>query len=252
MSSYRCPLCGANHKDAAERCRLCGQSLAPGAVDTAPRSAVKPVRAKRGIKGVVLIGLGLVLALIIGALAFGLLRADRQVKMAQDLVTGTADGWSTQVESEGHFQVDMPGTRTRSTTTFAGTDDGNLTAWQSSVGDDTETLVGWGTVTPPLTDGTISHPLAVQYLRETVLPRWALAHGIEEKTGEFQEASIGGLPAVVAKTVQPQLKVKGKEAFAHMAVALRGTRLYVLQVLTIYKDTPQLERMANTFVPTAA
>jgi hypothetical protein len=252
MSSYRCPLCGANHKDAAERCRLCGQSLAPGAVDTAPRAVAKPVRAKRGIKGVVLIGLGLVFALLAGGLAFGLLRADRQVKMATDLVTGTADGWSTQAENEGQFQVDLPGTRTRSAATFAGTDDGNITAWQSSVGDDTEVLAGWGTVTPPLTDGKVSNPLAIQYLKETVIPRWAVAQGIEEKTGEFQEGTIGGLPAVMVETVQPQLKVKGKEAFAHVAVVLRGTRLYVLQVLTIYKDTPQLNRMANTFVPTAA
>lgn len=252
MSSYRCPLCGANHKDAAERCRLCGQSLAPGAVDAAPRAVAKPVRAKRGIKGVVLIGLGLVVALLVGALAFGVLKADRQVRMAQDLVTGTADGWSTQAEAEGQFQVDLPGTRTRSAATFAGTDDGTITAWQSSIGDDTEVLAGWGTVTPPLTDGKISNALAVQYLKETVIPRWAVTNGVGEKTGLFREGTIGGLPAVSVETVQPQLKVKGKEGFAHVAVALRGTRLYVLQVLTIYKDTPQLERMANTFVPTPA
>src|SRR5690606_10843475 len=165
MSTYRCPLCGASHKDDAERCRLCGQSLKADTVAVAPpRATTGPVRAQRGIKGVVLIGLGLVIALGAVAVAFGLVQENKQVRQAKELVTGPVDGWSTQEDHEGRFRVDLPGTRTRSLMPVAGADDGTVTAWAASVGDDTDLVAGWGTVTPPLTDGVISAPIATQYL----------------------------------------------------------------------------------------
>jgi hypothetical protein len=252
MSSYRCPVCGANHKDGAERCRLCGQSLAPGTVAAAtPKSVARPARAQRGIKGVVLIGIGLIAGLIALAVLFGVLKDDRQVQKAKDLVSGQADGWSTQVEDEGHFEVALPGTRTRSTTAWAGTDTGTITAWQAAIGDDTEILAGYGHVTPPLKDGTISPALAQQYLRDTVAERWAAANGYTEATATMREGFVGGLPTLVIHTTQDRMKIKGKDAFAHFAMILRNDTIYVLQVVSIYKDVPQLERMVSSFVPTA-
>jgi hypothetical protein len=251
MSSYRCPICGANHKSTAERCRLCGQSLAPGAVASAPPKVATTIRTQRGIKGVVLIGVGLVVALLAGAVLFGQLNNDRQVQRAKDLVSGTADGWTTQVEAEGRFQVELPGVRTRAVTTFAGTDDGNLTAWQAAIGDDTEVLVGWAKVTPPLQDGKISDSKAVEYLRTTVLQRWADANGVVSDTEtRGQEIRFGGLPGLTQRTLRPAFTVKGKEAFGHVALVLRNDTLYVLQVLTIYKEQTQLSRMVGTFIPT--
>jgi hypothetical protein len=253
MSSYRCPLCGANHKDTAERCRLCGQSLAPGTVATAPpRATAPPPRAQRGIKGVVLIGVGLVAALIAGAVLFGLLQNDRQVQKAKDLVTGVADGWTPQAEPEGRFVVDMPGVRTRAATAFAGATDGNLTAWQASVGDDTEVLVGWAKVTPPMSNGKITDAAAIQWLQDTVLQQWAdTNHAVNDSEAKGEEAYVGGLPAVSLHSTRPAFLVKGKEAFGHVALVLRHDTLYVIQVLSIYKEQTQLGRMAASFVPTA-
>jgi hypothetical protein len=248
MSSYRCPLCGANHKGEVDHCRLCGQSLKPGAVAIKTQPVAVQTRAARGNKGILLIGLGLVALLLVGAIVLaGLGRDNKQIRAAKDLVSQTPDGWSTQVEEQGQFHVDLPGSHTRATVPFAGTDDGQVTAWQASVGNETELLAGWGTVSPTLTNGSISGPLAVRYLRDTVIPRYAAANGLDPTDARITEGSLGGLPAVTFQPTRDLLKVKGKDAFAHVTLGLSGTKLYVLQVLTVYKDAPQLPRMATSF-----
>jgi hypothetical protein len=252
MSKYRCPVCGASHKSEAERCRLCGQSLLPGAMAAdVPRSVAGPARKQRGMKGVVLIGIAIVLALGAAALFFGVVHEDSQIRKARGFVTGEVDGWSPQIDDEGRFRVELPGTPTRSTGAFAGTDSGSITAWQSSLGDDTQVRAGWGTVTPPLTDGVISTPIALQYLRETVVPRWAAANGLEMGDLQVTEVGLGGLPAVRVRTLQSDLKVTGKDAFGQLVVALDGTRLFVIDEVSIYKDATQLDRMASSFSLTA-
>ena len=143
-SRNRRPLCGANHKSDAERCRLCGQSLAPGALGLNNKQVVQPVRTARGTKGMLLVGIGLVLAVLVIALAFGVVQANSQLRKAKDLVVGEADGWTTQVDERGVFSVDLPGDRRPVTTDYPGADDGKLSGWEAVVGNDTDLVVGWG------------------------------------------------------------------------------------------------------------
>jgi hypothetical protein len=252
MSKYRCPLCGATHKDPAERCRMCGQSMEPGAPRVNAHQRVDPVRARRGTKGLVLIGIGLVVAIGVAAVALGLVRETTQVRKAKDLVTGEADGWTTQVDEQGRYTVALPGTRTRESTAFPATDDGRITAWHAELGTDAEILVGWGKVSPTLTDGTLAAPAAYRYLRETVVPRWMAANGLPESFVSLEEGGAGGLPAVTARTTQARLKLGDQDAYGHLTFALNGTTLYVLQVRTIYLDAPQLPRLVNSFRVTGA
>jgi hypothetical protein len=250
MSTHRCPLCGANHKEEAEFCRLCGQSLAPGSVATVTRSVATPVHATRGTKGMVLIGLGLVVAVLVAAVVFGVVRDNAQIRKAKELVTGEADGWTPQVDDLGKFTVALPGSRTREVLANPATDDRKLTAWHADLGDDTTVLVGWGKVTAPLVNGVIAAPAAYRYLRETVVPRWQAAGNLTTDFVTVEETGVGGLPAVAVRTTQARLALNGRDAYGSMVFALNGNTLYVLQVLSIYKDMPQLSRMASSFTVT--
>jgi hypothetical protein len=249
MSKYRCPLCGAGHKDQAENCRLCGQSLTPGAVAAVPVGA-QPLRTTRGNKGLVLIGLGLVIVVLGGAVALGVARESSLVRKGEGLVVNEADGWTTQVDDQGRYTVELPGTRTREATAFVGTDDRKLSAWHAKLGSDTDVLVGWGKVSPTLTDGVLAPPAAYRYLRDTVLPRWMAGNGLTEGFVTIDETGAGGRPAVAVHSTQARLKLEGQDAYVHVTFALNGTTLYVLQVLTIYKDAPQMARMVNSFMVT--
>jgi hypothetical protein len=250
MSKYRCPLCGATHKDPADRCRLCGQSMAPGGVATSTQPVAQSVRAQRGIKGTVVIGLGLVLGVLVLAIVFGVARENTQIRKAKDLVVGEADGWTTQVDDQGKFSVELPGTRTRESEPSAATDDHKITAWHASLGDDGQVTVGWGKVSPALTNGVLATPAAYLYLRETVVPRWLAGNGLTSDFVTTQEGAAAGLPAVTLHTTQARLKFGGQDAYGHLTFALNGTTLYVLQVVTIYKDVPQLTRMVASFAVT--
>lgn len=251
MSKYRCPLCGATHKDQAERCRLCGQSMAPGAVATTVSRPAEPVRAARGTKGVVLIGAGLVMAVLGVAVVVGVVQANRQIRVAEDLVIGPADGWTVQTDEEGGFAVELPGTRTRESEVAAVTDDGRATAWTAELGDDAELKVAWGEVAPAYTDGAPVRPAAIRYLRDTTVARWLAGNRLDTTFVTVDEGGAGGLPAVTVRTTQARLALQGREAYSRATFALDGTRLYVLQVVTIYRDAPQLDRMVASFRPGA-
>jgi hypothetical protein len=247
MSKYRCPLCGAGHKNQADHCRLCGQSMAPGAVSAISQQVAQPVQAQRGMKGMVFIGVGLMIIVVVAAVVFGVVRENSQIRKAKSLVVEEADGWTTQVDDQGLYTVELPGTRTRESTPFAGTDDRKLAAWHAELGSETQVLVGWGKVSPPLTNGALTTPAAYRYLRDSVVLRWMAGNGLSESFVTVEEGGAGGLPSVTVHTTQARLKVVDQDAYAHLTFALNGTTLYVLQVLTIYKDAPQLARMVQSF-----
>jgi hypothetical protein len=250
MSTHRCPLCGAAHKQDEDHCRLCGQSLAAGSVATATQPTSIARRSTRGTKGVFLIGVGLVLAVVVTALVFDMVRENASLRQARDLVTGPADGWSIQTDDDGGFEMELPGVRTRAVIQVPGPDDGRVTAWQSTLGTDIELFAGWGQVSPPLADGARRSPVATQYLRDTVAARWMAGYGLVDEHVTMTEATVAGRPALRLQTTRSRLSVQGRDAYGHVTFILDNSTLYVLQVVTIYKDAPQLTRMARSFTLT--
>ncbi len=67
MSKYRCPVCGATHKDQPTKCRLCGQDMSGSSTVPAYTGGSRQADEKQG-------GLGsLALIAIVGVLAIGVL-----------------------------------------------------------------------------------------------------------------------------------------------------------------------------------
>lgn len=256
MSKYRCPICGATHKEQVANCRLCGQSMAPNAIPSSQNQVAQELHTDNGIKSVALIGLAIVAAIIIGAVIFGIVRAPKQLKQAQDVIQNTnIDGWAPVTSEQGKFTVEMPGEVTKETVAFAVTDDGKLvgatTKIPSAASPETTLLVGSGTVTLPAgtTSGTaLSVAGAQNFIKDTLGQKWWTSirpdQGVEY---ESEATAVAGYPAVTFRTSTPKATLNGKEAFAQVTFVLKGTTLYVIQTISIYKDAPQQDRMLSTF-----
>jgi hypothetical protein len=251
MPKYRCPVCGASHKEPVPNCRLCGQNMGPNAVSTFETPVASEYHRKRGIKGVFLIGAGLVVLILSVTLALGITKPTREMEAVKNKISGSADGWTTQVEQEGKFTVELPGDRTRQTVAFPVTDTGKLTVWTATIGTDTSIQVGFGPVRETLgaTTTTSTEAPATKLLRikEQLVQKWANAAGLTPSFLEIKEGSLGGLPAIVVHTTSPKLRLQTAEAYGDLVFALNGTTLYVIEVLSIYSDAPQLPRLAGTF-----
>jgi len=250
MSKYRCPICGAAHKEQVANCRLCGQNMSPNAIPAYQQDVKQEIHTDKSIKGVALIGLGLVAAIILGAVIFGVVRPTKQLQQASDLITGERhDGWATSTSESGKFVVDLPGEVTQETITLAVTDTGKLNGAVAYVplksSPDTVLTVGSGPITLPTSP--MSGPAAVTFLKETIGPKWAAANNLEQVYVDITETAVAGYPAILFSTPTAKLKLNGKDAFAQGAFVLKGSTLYLIQTISIYKDAEQQSHMLSTF-----
>jgi hypothetical protein len=258
MSKYRCPICGATHKAEVANCRLCGQSMAPNAIPAYQQDVAHELHTDKSIKGVALIGLAVAVAIIAGAIVFGVIRPTKQIEKATDFVTGDRhDGWASTSSDAGKFVVDMPGDVTKETVDLAITDTGKVTGVTAYVplkaSAETYLLVGSGPVTLPSgTAGTALNAAAAQnYLKDTIVQRWLVANDIELLEVESTQTAVAGYPALQFKTLAPKAKLLGKDAFAQVTLVLKGSTLYVIQTISVFKDAGQQDRMLSTFGITA-
>jgi hypothetical protein len=258
MSKYRCPICGAAHKEQVANCRLCGQSMAPNAIPAYEQDVKQEVHTDKSIKGVALIGAGLVIAIVLGAVLFGVLRPTKQLEQVSDLATGNRhDGWATTSSDTGKFTVDMPGEVTKESVDLAITTTGKVTGVTTYVplktNPDTYLLVASGPITLPATPpgSALSAAAAQNLLKDTVLPQWLAANKLALVEGEQQETGIAGYPALTFKTLAPKLKLQGKDAYGQVAFVLTGSTVYVIETISIYKDADQQDHMLSTFAVTA-
>ena len=156
MAKYRCPSCGAAHKEPPATCRLCGYVM-DGSVATAisgPTAAAPPPE-NRSALGLAVIGIVVVLVLGIGALVLHVSSGNATVTKAIDKLPGTGStptGWKVVTDAAGGFTVQLPPDPTTTSVAFPGADNGQLTGWQATVGDapqvDTILYVIYGKVHP--------------------------------------------------------------------------------------------------------
>lgn len=276
MPSYRCPACGANHKEFQPQCRLCGQSLSSTtAAAPAPQVTVKS-GGGRSTKGVVLLGIGVVVAVVAIALVFGLVSGNKAIDKAKDKVLpgSLQDGWSPLTDPDGGFSVNLPGDRTKASVPFTGSVDGKATTWTAKVGKDTTLTVGYTKVERPeylTTTSALTRSAVQRFLRDfqqvkcvktvsaptTVSAAPSGAEPIEAACEEYatvegypitglEEVSLAGMPAI-----KYQYKItssSGTTSYVRVLAGLRSDQLYFIRSESVYKDVEQFDRMTESFI----
>ena len=274
MSKYRCPICGATHKQYQPNCRLCGQSLAAENIPTDMPKAATATSANASIKGVFFIGLGIVLLLLIGGVAFGVVQSNRAIETAKEVVLQqNVDGWSPLVcvvegaaPVEGAateaaatctvpagqgFSTELPGDRTKSNTAFAPAVGGKMETWSTTISTDTLLEVVYAPVTDPSTgaapvtgDKAAFDRIADAWLAGKNLSREVSTTGGTDVT--VQETTFRGYPALLINTPNREIPMGEEEGYLRTLLVLRDDVLFVVQSSSIYESSEPFDRMVQT------
>jgi hypothetical protein len=276
MSKYRCPICGATHKQYQPNCRLCGQSLAAENIPTDMPKAATPASANASIKGVFLIGLAVVLVLLVGGVAFGVVQSNRAIETAKEAVLQqNVDGWSPLVcvvegapAAEGAateaaptcivpagqgFRTELPGDRTKSNTVFAPAAGGTMETWSSTISSDTLLEVAFAPVTDPATGAApvTTEKAAMDGITDAWLAGEGLSREVDSTGGSdvrIQETTFAGFPARLVNTPSREIAMGAERGYLRTLLVLRKDVLFVVQSTSIYESSEPFDRMVRALV----
>jgi hypothetical protein len=245
MSKYRCPVCGAAHKQQPEKCRLCGQDM--GGPNTVPiiTGARQVVTKRSGLTDLGLIAVAGVAAIALLAVGLGFTGSSGFVDNIRERIPGLApdrsDGWQPLDDADGGFVAQMPEDRTKQFAPFTPGQDGRLEQWVAPIGWETELSIYYARLATPPTDDAWR-----PYLEE-LADTWAQSLG--GRAEDITERAFRGHPGMT--TTVEGLRMLDPEGNLEVATAkawlvLRGETLYLVQSLSVYRDHPNFERLAGS------
>lgn len=246
MSKHRCPVCGATHKQAVPRCRLCGQDLtSASAVPRTVGGARVATAGKPGIAVIAGVAVAVVIVVAVGALLLGLTddsKAVDAVTQGLPALQHTDDGWVTFEDTVGGLVAELPPNATRRAEAAPAALDGRadgqvtgqLTGWEATIGSETTLRVSYAAITPP-PDGQAASATLDAVASDVV----ASIPGAKLTT--LTETSFEGRPAALAAIRAVELD--GQPATARLLLVLEGTRLHLIESTSQYADHPSFDRL---------
>jgi hypothetical protein len=251
MAKYRCPSCGASHKDAPTSCRLCGYIM-DGSVEipTGGAQARAPIEKKGGLGGIALIGLLVLVVLGAGAVIFHYTSGNNTVAKVIDKLPGQSappDGWKTITDAEGGFTVSLPPNPQPTSVKFPAADNGQLTGWVGTVGEapqiDTQLYVLYGKI----------HPKPGEKASDTVARMGKLKMSLDPGFIESQQVTTyQGYPAV-QYTIN-RVKFGNEQGYENALLFLKGDQLFVVESISKYSGDPadaEFNQVLNSLTFTA-
>jgi len=241
MSKYRCPVCGATHKDQPTKCRLCGQDMSGAATIPAYTGGSRQTMQSRGSLASLLL-IGLIGVLVIGLLAIvlGFTGSNSFIDNIRDKIPGLQldkkDGWTALDDPSGGFVAQMPEGREKKFVAFAPAANGRLDQWSSVIGNETDLTISYGKVTKA--EGQSNNAELASFAQT-----WAASLG--GKIDSSTETGFQGYPAL--DVAIRDLTYDNQAASAKAMMVLRGDTLYIIQSESIYSDHPQYSRLLGGF-----
>lgn len=244
MAKYRCPVCGATHREMPQQCRLCGQKMGEGAVVGERQSTRQMQMGSKGVGGIMLIAILAVVVVAVGLAIAGIGPGGRQVEQLVNKTRITlqrTDGWSELADAEGHFVTDMPSNgrkQSKEVTTPLVSETG--TSWTVDVGRDTRLAVTYVEVDPAtfdqLTPGsTIPADGGRKRIRDLTAK---LVADIEAKGGTVARNSDEFFQGVAAQYLETRNEsipeLSGEKLYGKYLVFMVQNRIYMVSVRTVY------------------
>lgn len=246
MSKYRCPVCGATHKEEPEKCRLCGQYLGERATGPTVMAEVRQTTGRRGgVADIVLIAVGGVVLIALLFVVLGLTGSNSFIENIRDKIPGLAtikdDGWESIDDADGGFVAEMPETRERSSAQFGPSTTSRLERWVANIGQETELSVSYARLST-LPEGDDWRPFL-----ESMAVTWGQTLG--GKAEDIHDDVFRGYPGTT--TTIDNLRMIDSQGVQQQATAkawlvLRGDTLYIIQSMSVYRDHPNFSRLASS------
>jgi hypothetical protein len=240
MSKYRCSRCGATHRNEERLCRLCGMDLTGEHIPLYTKQEKQDSGKRRGIGSLAAWGALGVLAVGALAIALGLTDQDEAVREAAQsapvLDLSSPDGWQAVEDPEGGVVFDLPGTAIQSETPFSATTDGQATVWTADILDETRIQVLHGELPEPTEADTDRLRL------EALADAWAAQTGTTVRDSTV--GTFAGEPAIdVELNRWPTDDPRPGRAYI---VIRDDTRVYVVQVHSVYPELSQFPRVVDS------
>jgi hypothetical protein len=248
MASYRCPTCGATHKQEPVRCRLCGQDMTPDAVMPVNVGGRPSTARNSGLGAVALIAVGGVVAISLLAVVFGLTGSHDFLENIRDQIPGLkgngGDGWVAIDDGDAQLTASLPENHERRFLAgFPYAANGRVEQWVAPIGEETVLTISYVALPPGPDLGTVE-----------ALERYsnAWAQMIGGSVDESREASFRGSKAldvtIDGLKLPPEPDPEAQPATTRTMLFVRGERLFVIESESIYPDQPQFARLANSVV----
>jgi rubredoxin len=234
MAKYRCPSCGAAHKDPPGTCRLCGYVMDGSVAIPTQSNVARPVEVqKKGVASIALIGIILVVVLVGAAIVLNVTSGSSTINKAVDKLPGAplaSDGWKRVSDTQGGFSVELPPGPVTTSVPFAPSTNGQLTGWLGSIGDapsyDTQLYVVYGKVT---TNPGETGEDTIARLGDAKIAQDGF---VESRT----HTSFQGYPAI--RYTINRVEFAGQTGYENALLFLKGDELFVVESLSIYPKEP--------------
>jgi hypothetical protein len=243
MSKYRCPVCGATHKESPEKCRLCGLSM--GAISGVPvSSGTRQVSTKKkGIADVGVLAVGGVVLLALLFVILGFTGSNSFIENIRDKIPGAGgnDGWQDIDDGDGGFTARLPEDNERRTTPFPLAANGRLEQWVAPISAETELSVSYVRLpTPPESNEWRSFLEDAAITWGDTLGGWAT---------QIRESSFRGYPMM--STTIDGLRMEDSDGTVQVGSAkaylvLRGDTLFIIQSKSVYADHPNFASLVDS------
>ncbi len=250
--TYRCPVCGATHKDLPEACRLCGQMMGPDATVGEPHVSTMSVEDKKGLAGIVGVMVLLVVAVVVAAVLLGVVPGTKSIDSVRSKVglSSTPDGWSRFDYPEGGFSVELPDGNRKTQTT-----DGTYQA-SMLIGKDTAMIVSARQVMTADQFAQLVHTSEASspLKRELTNQGDSYEAKLKSESGKVDkrsETAAYGVPAIYYETrdigVDKSLGLRSDATFyGREMLFLANGVLYTVEVVSVYKNPEQFDRVLGS------
>lgn len=246
MAKNRCKACGAPHKGEVHQCRQCGAQMDPQIVALSAHGSDQSMSydrfGKRSMAPLMLVGLGVGLAIVIGAIALGFGRGTSQIEWVREnlpFLGAPEDEWVTFTAPGDVFVVEMPSDPSEVEGTPQITDGGETSAWEASIGEDFELTAG-------STDGAeleSDDPLATLDAALSKVEESMDGTIIEESDAPF---GVYGYPAIDAVIDGGELP-EGPAYLSIRLVLVDGEVVFV-QTLSYQENPEEHQRMRDSLL----
>lgn len=238
MAKYRCPTCGAPHKELTDQCRQCGAMMDPSmkAMPTAVQADAELPADKYSPKGIshfILWGaLGIIIVLG-GAIALGVGSDDDGIQWVRDNVPGLGadpdDGWVAWEDPDEVVATSTPGDLTADGE-FPVSD---FTAFTREVGDTQVVAVGY--TTDGYNDGAAEDEDSNIQLLDALAQEWVAAQGGELTTDNDVKGAEGARPYLDARF--DGVSLPDGAAFGNVRLIRVGDEVVFVQTIS-YEESP--------------
>ena len=258
MSKYRCPVCGATHREMPDQCRLCGQLMGTSAVVGDFSGSRQVVVQRKGLGGIMLFAiLGVVVLAVILAYA-GLGPGAKQIDegIAKIGLKPRANGWTELSDPNGRFATDFPSNDRKENREVASPFSTNkANNWTVNLSDETLVTVEYvkldasgttSTTAPPATDQP-AKPVDAALLQAREMgarmKEYLTNNGAKEV--KVTDSGFAGYNAQYIEATRYQdPALPSRELYVRGTLFVRGDTVYLVWLRSIY---PQ-DKLNTTWV----